>query len=72
MPDDLIVSVNGAAMRTAAEALDSKWARQVGNRAHEIAAMLEWGVYVHPDTAETYWREAIPLYPLTNHKASSS
>ena len=29
----------------AAEALDSKWAKQVGNRARDVAHMLEFGEY---------------------------
>jgi lysozyme len=31
--------------RAAAEAMDSKWARQVGRRAEEIAFMLRTGQY---------------------------
>lgn len=36
----------GAYSQAAAEMLDSKWARQVGDRANELAYMIETGTYL--------------------------
>ena len=49
--------------RAAKEILDSAYAVQVGERAREIAAMIEWGVYVSPVEAEIFWRETTPILP---------